>query len=108
MSRSVDLKMQKGRNVVSFSMETVDVTRRATLGTWSWWKWSLGIVVWMMDCVWKWAGASQGVQKVDLYGQGLDGWGWRRSFCSEGGREGGDSSVGGLPRGGTWSFVVTR
>lgn len=69
--------------MVSFKVEDIEWRRV---------EWCVGRTVWMLDCVWKWAGATHGVQD-----------GSQRSVCDGGRVVKGGSSVGGLPRGGTWS-----
>lgn len=70
------------------------------------WRWTVGVLFWCLDCLWKWAGAKQAVQEGSAHGGGYDGCVWRMSVVvSESGywrNSSRSSSVGGLPRGGTW------
>jgi len=45
-------------------------------------KWVAGILAYGMDCVWKWAGARYGLQHIEEYGAGFEGWYWRSSVVS--------------------------
>lgn len=45
-------------------------------------KWVAGIFAYGMDCVWKWAGARNGLQHVEEYGSGFEGWYWRSSVVT--------------------------
>jgi hypothetical protein len=42
-------------------------------------KWFVGMVLKVVDCVWKFAGARNGLQEVGEYGAGFEGWYWRGS-----------------------------
>jgi hypothetical protein len=42
-------------------------------------KWIVGMMLVGMDCVWRWAGAREGLQEVAVMGSGFEGWYWRSS-----------------------------
>jgi hypothetical protein len=37
------------------------------------WQQLIGILLWCLDCVWKWVGATQGIQEGSTYQGGFDG-----------------------------------
>lgn len=45
-------------------------------------KWVAGLLAYGMDCMWKWAGARDGLQNLREYGDGFEGWYWRSSVVS--------------------------
>lgn len=45
-------------------------------------KWVVGMLLFGADCVWKWAGARDGLQEVRETGEGWEGWYWRSSVGS--------------------------
>jgi hypothetical protein len=45
-------------------------------------KWAVGMVLVGFDCVWKWAGARDGLQEAREVGEGWEGWYWRSSVGS--------------------------
>ena len=40
----------------------------------------IGAVLILLDNVWKWAGARDGLQEMEEYGAGFEGWYWRSSI----------------------------
>jgi hypothetical protein len=40
----------------------------------------MGAVLILLDNVWKWAGARDGLQEMEEYGAGFEGWYWRSSI----------------------------
>lgn len=45
-------------------------------------KWVASMLAYGLDCVWKWAGARDGLQHLEEYGAGFEGWYWRSSVVS--------------------------
>lgn len=37
----------------------------------------VGVLLYGMDCVWKWVGAMNGLQETRFVGEGWEGWYWR-------------------------------
>jgi len=87
---------KKSAKTITFSNKEEHITRK-TLWDVSKGKWAVGVVLWGLDCVWKWGGARAGLQEISEYGEGFEGWVWRGSVValSEG------SSVQ-VSRGSTW------
>ncbi len=67
---------KKSTKTVTFSHKEEYITRK-TLWNINKGKWAVGVVLWGLDCVWKWGGARAGLQEVSKYGEGFEGWIWR-------------------------------
>jgi len=47
-------------------------------------KWLVGLLATRMESVWLWAGARNGLQHLEEYGGGFEGWYWRSSVSTMG------------------------
>lgn len=73
-------KTDRSKKTVGFGLK--EYFERKTLWEISKRKWVIGMGLYGLDCIWKWGGARDGLQEMEQYGDGFEGWIWRGSVVS--------------------------